>query len=195
MVSISSSPCEVLEMVFQNINQHQALVMAPLQSKLYILAKGKLYKNIHVYSSGDLKNDDNKEPNKQLRKYPKNINNIKTNEYTIISSRTFERYLTRMDGDMKITSLDIVANFVASSDSLFKHFNYIKNLELIWSCTCTLDDYLYTLGFHSFCKETVTFSPTRNSMYYTQMFCMPVLSAHERKASKIEGTLFYASTF
>ena len=53
MASNTSLPCEVIEDVYLNVNKHQALVFAPLHSKLQNVIKKKLYNNILVYRVGD----------------------------------------------------------------------------------------------------------------------------------------------
>ncbi|CAD1809622.1 hypothetical protein FOB58_003063 [Candida parapsilosis] len=54
MVFMICSPCKTLDVIFQKINQHQVLALAPLHSKLQYVTKRKLYKNIYVYRVGEV---------------------------------------------------------------------------------------------------------------------------------------------
>lgn len=79
MISLTSLPCELLEEVFHQLNQHYTLALAPLHSKLYYIAKPKLYRNIYVYTPWPII-EYGVESNEQGETFhiSKNLNNFKS---------------------------------------------------------------------------------------------------------------------
>ncbi|KAI5955949.1 hypothetical protein CANMA_004589 [Candida margitis] len=134
MASLTSLPYEALKEVFNHINQHQALALAPLHSKFYFIAKSKLYRNIYVYYPQPLRKElINPNGLKVKFHYPKNINNRKSNMCTIISFDTFERYFEKMDATQVIDRLEVDGHDMRVIKSALKHFMAIKSLEIIRS--------------------------------------------------------------
>ncbi|KAI5955438.1 hypothetical protein CANMA_004618, partial [Candida margitis] len=134
MASLTSLPYEALKEVFNHINQHQALALAPLHSKFYFIAKSKLYRNIYVYYPQPLRKElINPNGLKVKFHYPKNINNRKSNMCTIISFDTFERYFEKMDATQVIDRLEVDGHDMYVIKSVLKHFTAIKSLEIIRS--------------------------------------------------------------
>lgn len=58
MLSLECLPHEALVEFFHQLNQHEALALASLHSKLYHVANPKLYRNIDVYASWPLEEQD-----------------------------------------------------------------------------------------------------------------------------------------
>ena len=132
MVSLVHLPEHALQLVFNNINQHQAIALAPLHSKLYFTTKRKLYYYIYVY---DIKEDEflayklgPLSVNCALPnfRFPKHINNESTNNCTIISLKTLENYLDQMDANETISYLLMFHEPVELFERILDHFKTIK---------------------------------------------------------------------
>lgn len=67
------------------MNQHQALKLAPLHSMLYPVVKEKLYSYIHVYNDVLRQSELYMGPLETAFKVQKDLNNPKTNRFTIVS--------------------------------------------------------------------------------------------------------------
>ncbi|KAI5967802.1 hypothetical protein KGF57_000286 [Candida theae] len=133
MTTLISLPAEVLQDLFQNINQHQALALAPLHSYLNSLTKAKLYHRILVYKSSQLGASFEGPTGRMVDefRYHKTINNLKSNSYTIISINTLEKYMTRMEKDQVITRFEIMECNFMILDCILRYFTSIKTLEVI----------------------------------------------------------------
>lgn len=80
-VSIADLPYEALDIVFGNINQHQALALASLHSKLqYLMKKSFIKTYIYIYRIGC---GANTRKGRNFR-YSGNINNLEGYRYTLI---------------------------------------------------------------------------------------------------------------
>lgn len=131
MASLTSLPCEALEEIFHQLDQHQTLALAPLHSKFCYIGIPKLYRNIYVYTPWPL-NDVMKQNDPKLTFHiPKNLNNCKSKKYSIISSDTLERYLARMDETQKINHFQLHGHNMTIIDCIFRHFTKIKYFELV----------------------------------------------------------------
>ena len=98
----------ILNHILLNLNQHQALRLATLNSKFSKNIKSKLYRNIHVYLSERLRESDaERDPNRIQFKFHKDINNFKTNKFTIISFNNFKEYMPKMDPNEPIHLLEM----------------------------------------------------------------------------------------
>ena len=122
MLTLEDLPHHTLESIFSELNQHQALALAPLHSSLQAVTKLKLYKYIHVYSDPIAP----REPNCTIPKYhfPENLNNPTTNKFTIVSVDSIEKYLKSMDVNQPITCLEYP---LLDCRQIRAHFNRIKN--------------------------------------------------------------------
>ncbi|KAG5421029.1 hypothetical protein I9W82_000119 [Candida metapsilosis] len=131
MVSLTSLHHEALEEIFHQLNQYHTSALAPLHSKLYYVAKPKLYRNIYVYIPWSL--NDFLEPNEgnSTFRFPKDLNNCKSTRYTIISTDTLERYLMEMDGTQEINRLELYGHNMTMIDCIFRHLTKIKYFELV----------------------------------------------------------------
>ncbi|KAG5420957.1 hypothetical protein I9W82_000047 [Candida metapsilosis] len=142
MISLPDLPFHCLQTIFSGINQHQTLALAPLHSSFYEVAKTKLYKNIYVYQSWaplddiDLYDFENfpKPPGPQFR-YHKDINNLKSNKFTIISVETLERYLAHMDKTQTIYRLEMDQFYLTLMECIFRLL-HIKFLVLRQNTIC-----------------------------------------------------------
>ncbi|KAG5422385.1 hypothetical protein I9W82_001480 [Candida metapsilosis] len=132
MLSLTCLPHEILEQVFHQLNQHEALTFAPLHSKFYYVAKSKLYRNLYVYAPWPLQTDSTKQGEIQSNfHFPKNLDNCKSKSYTIISNDTFERYLAKLDKTQEIFRLELYCHNMTIIDCIFKHFKKIRYFQLL----------------------------------------------------------------
>ena len=122
MVTLVDLPHHVLETIFTEINQHQALALAPLHSSLQVVAKLKLYKHIHVYEVHT--SPKCQKPSIIKYSFPKNLNNPTANKFTIISIDSIKKYLTTMDATQPITCLEYP---LLDCRKIRTHFKRIKN--------------------------------------------------------------------
>ncbi|CCG24023.1 hypothetical protein CORT_0E04360 [Candida orthopsilosis Co 90-125] len=132
MVSLAGLPDHALQLVFNNINQHQAIALAPLHSKLYFTAKRKLYYYIYVY---DIKGDERLAGEIGRSsvtcalpdfRFPCYLNNRTTNKCTIVSVKTVSKYLKQMDPNQPLSHLVFQHTHVSLFDKIIKHFKSIK---------------------------------------------------------------------
>ncbi|KAG5417296.1 hypothetical protein I9W82_004929 [Candida metapsilosis] len=132
MASLTSLPSEVLEEIFHQLNQRYTLALAPLHSKLYYIAKPKLYRNIYVYTPW-LIIEYGMESNEQGETFhiSKNLNNFKSKKYSIISSDTLERYLAKMDKTQEIYHLELYGHNMTIVECILRHFSKIRFFELV----------------------------------------------------------------
>ncbi|KAG5417583.1 hypothetical protein I9W82_005219 [Candida metapsilosis] len=137
MLCLSDVPHEVLQDVFCQLNQHQALCFAPLHSRFYHITKQKLYKNIHVY--GPMWYKQAKADNSRWirRCFPKDINNCETNSYTFISLFTLQKYYKEMDDDQVIHHFELFEYENETFTLILDNFKLIKNFEIIKYAVCT----------------------------------------------------------
>ncbi|CAD1813279.1 hypothetical protein FOB58_004994 [Candida parapsilosis] len=119
-------PFGILEEVFRHINQYQALSLAPLHSKLYFIAKPKLYRNIYVREVSAYEGEQY-----QKFKYHRNLNNLKVNSYTVISSDNFEKYFSQMSVEEKIEHILFKDFDRELSIRTLDYFKSIKLFEII----------------------------------------------------------------
>ncbi|KAI5965409.1 uncharacterized protein KGF55_001630 [Candida pseudojiufengensis] len=93
MERLVSFPIEVLELIFQQINQHMVLSLMPLHSTFNEIGQNKLYKNIHIYYKNKLIKANRRETNNAEEFYEwrahKDILNDFTKKFTVISSHNF----------------------------------------------------------------------------------------------------------
>lgn len=132
MISLTSLPCELLEEVFHQLNQHYTLALAPLHSKLYYIAKPKLYRNIYVYTPWPII-EHGVESNEQGETFhvSKNLNNFKSKKYSIISSDTLERYLAKMDKTQEIYHMELYGHNMTIIECILRHFSKIRFFQLV----------------------------------------------------------------
>lgn len=173
MTTLISLPNCVLEEIFRQINQHQALALAPLHSDLYKIAKTKLYHNIFIYRSSQLGNvlvGPTGELVPEFR-FHKTINNLKSNSYTIISTNTLEKYMARMEKDQLICHFEILdCNFMLL-ECIVRHFRFIKTLEIPRQ-TWNLGSRAYFECLQTYMTTTrpdTFFLPHRRPCYHTPM--------------------------
>ena len=173
MTTLISLPNCVLEEIFRQINQHQALALAPLHSDLYKIAKTKLYHNIFIYRSSQLGNvlvGPTGELVPEFR-FHKTINNLKSNSYTIISTNTLEKYMARMEKDQLICHFEILdCNFMLL-ECIVRHFRFIKTLEILQQTSdlgsSTLLECLQT--YMTTTRHDTFFLPHRSPCYHIPM--------------------------
>lgn len=127
MLSLSDLPTEILEKVVRNLNQFQAIKLAPLHSKFQYVVKQKLYSHIFVY--GHPEDEDLLcyllgQP--EVFKIRETINNIVTNKWTLVHEYTIMCYLSQMNADQPILYLEMNALSKAQLESIVKHFRKIK---------------------------------------------------------------------
>ncbi|KAI5955465.1 hypothetical protein KGF57_003617 [Candida theae] len=132
MISLTSLPCEALEEVFHQLNQHYVVALAPLHSKFHYIAKPKLYRNIYVYSPWSRIQDET-ESNEQKQTFhiSKSFHNLKSQKYSIISSDTFERYLAKMDKTQKIYHLELYDYHMTLIVCILRHFTNLRYVEFV----------------------------------------------------------------
>ncbi|KAG5419986.1 hypothetical protein I9W82_001866 [Candida metapsilosis] len=118
----------LLKYILTNLNQHQALRLATLNSKFAKQVKSKLYRYIHVYMSEPL---DNPEKNKPRFKFHKDINNFKTNKFTIISFDNFTAYLPKLDPNEPIYHLELFDIPIHFDDDIAIHLKKIEYFSVI----------------------------------------------------------------
>ncbi|KAI5963720.1 uncharacterized protein KGF55_002600 [Candida pseudojiufengensis] len=92
-------PIDVLEIIFQQINQHMVLSLMPLHSKFYEIGRNKLYRNIYLYRKDKLMETNSREINDAEKYYEwrvhKDILNDFSKKFTVISSSTFTRNIIK----------------------------------------------------------------------------------------------------
>ena len=49
ILNLADLPYRIIDLILLNLNQHQALILAPLHSTFYPIVKRKLYSYVHVY--------------------------------------------------------------------------------------------------------------------------------------------------
>lgn len=130
MFHLTSLPIQVLLEIFLNFNQHQVLAIAPQHSKLYFAARDKLYQNIYIYEEHQQHGADR---NDFGFKFHKDINNIQTNKFTIISKRVFGKCLSQMRLDMNIQHLVFYEYSANLARRALRHFKSIRTFEAILS--------------------------------------------------------------
>lgn len=146
---LSSLPFAISQDVFDHINQHQALALAPMHSSFYDIAKLKLYRNIHVYQPISFAlslwfGGPDRIP-KQKFQYHKDINNIKSNKFTIISMKTLERYMCWMDPNQAIQHFELYGCHLVLIECILRHFHSIRYLQVIlrhlfyWTLNTSVD--------------------------------------------------------
>lgn len=139
MVTIADLPDHALEIVFSNLNQHQTVALAPLHSKLYLLAKSKLYYYIFVYdieaekANGVFIIPGNEACALPDFRFPRYLNNRTTNKCTIVSVKTVSKYLKQMDPNQPLLHLVFQHTHVSLFDKIIKHFKSIKYF-IIYEC-------------------------------------------------------------
>ncbi|KAI5948751.1 hypothetical protein KGF57_005149 [Candida theae] len=131
MNTILDLPQHVLVSVFSEINQHQALVLGPLHSRLQAITKVKLYQYIYLYESDFSYMHDGDSGHR----FPKYLNNPRVNKYTIISTETLREYIDRMDGNQPIISFDLqdrepMEPAIKKRFKNIKYFNITSSREL-----------------------------------------------------------------
>ncbi|KAI5968339.1 hypothetical protein KGF57_000198, partial [Candida theae] len=131
MLYLSKLPSRALMIIFNELNQHQVLELAPLHSRFAPIAKTRLYHQLYVYPSHPLdpKSGPTKGSDREFR-YHKHFNTLKSNNYTIISMNTLEKYLNKMDKHQHIDRLEFVACHVILFECVLRHFQTIKYLEV-----------------------------------------------------------------
>lgn len=110
LTSLTSWEDILIKFILVNLNQHQALRLATLNSRIAKYIKAKLYRYIYVYPSEPWSEYDAKEMRKDSLppfKFHKDINNFKTNKFTIISFQNFKKYMHEMDKNESIYLLEI----------------------------------------------------------------------------------------
>lgn len=134
-MSLSSLPVTVLQNIFNHINQHQALILAPMHSSFYQVTKIKLYRNIYVYNTLSFLLEQwfgaREDILRHRFQYHKDINNFKSNQFTIISLKTLERYMWQMDSDQFIRNFELYEGHLVLIDCILRHFHSIKYLKVI----------------------------------------------------------------
>ena len=170
MASLTSLPCELLEEIFHQLNQHYTLALAPLHSKLYYIAKPKLYRNIYVYTPWPII-EYGVESNEQGETFhiSKNLNNFKGKKYSIISSDTLERYLAKMDKTQEIYHLELYGHNMTIVECILRHFSKIRYFQLVVHYGDSLfhrwkPNYIWLLqNYIGFCPHsTVYIAPSTN---------------------------------
>ena len=139
MVSIVDLPEQAIELVYDNINQHQMIALAHLHSSLYTPAKSKLYHYIYVYNI--LRNETEgwfRSPKDDVKcafpefRFPKHINNDSTNRSTIVSMQSFEIYLDQMDPNHPIDFLVFTSGPEQDFfEKVISHFKTIKHFIIL----------------------------------------------------------------
>ena len=173
MVSLTSLHHEALEEIFHQLNQYHTSALAPLHSKLYYVAKPKLYRNIYVYIPWLL--NDFLEPNEgnSTFRFPKDLNNCKSTRYTIISTDTLERYLMKMDGTQEINRLELYGHNMTMIDCIFRHLTKIKYFQLVSILDIT-DGPGYTNSIQKF-LDTYGYGSHYITPYVFRKFSDPIL--------------------
>lgn len=145
MLDLCSLPPQALLVIFNQLNQHQVLKLAPMHSILAPVAKAKLYSHLYVYPSSQLGAKINSlgclEP--EFR-FHKNLNNLKSYGYTIISMNTLEKYLATMDRYQPITRFEFVVCHLIIFECVIRHFHSIKFFALNQSL---VSEYYFTVYF------------------------------------------------
>ncbi|KAG5419591.1 hypothetical protein I9W82_003359 [Candida metapsilosis] len=174
MASLTSLPCELLEEIFHQLNQHYTLALAPLHSKLYYIAKPKLYRNIYVYTPWPII-EYGVESNEQGETFhiSKNLNNFKGKKYSIISSDTLERYLAKMDKTQEIYHLELYGHNMTIVECILRHFSKIRYFQLVVhygdsSFRRREPNYIWLLqNYIGFCPHsTVYIAPSTNLTHF-----------------------------
>ncbi|KAG5418138.1 hypothetical protein I9W82_004467 [Candida metapsilosis] len=133
MVSLANLPDHGLQLVFDNINQHQAITLAPLHSSLYYATKRKLFNYIYVYDIQSNTNVNSRNGKSNVAcalpnfRFPKHINNSYTNTCTIISLSTLKKYLHELDKSETITYFVMSYGPFEHVEKIVNHFKSIKH--------------------------------------------------------------------
>lgn len=132
MISLTQLPYNVIELIFTNLNQHQAIALAPLHSKFYFPAKDKLFHYIYVYDiqenyTGltDLAYENEFTCALPGFRFPKYMNNYSTNRATIVSRQSFELYWQQIDSNQAIEYL-VFAHEPCNFHKIKSYFRRIK---------------------------------------------------------------------
>ncbi|KAI5961125.1 hypothetical protein CANMA_003899 [Candida margitis] len=167
-------PFQVVQQVFLNINQHQALALAPLHSKFYNATRDKLYQNIYIYGEFlyiPLKGD-------AIRfKFHKDINNFRTNKYTVVSKYVLYKCMSQIRQDVKINHLILSDYDETLIKQVLGHFQSIRTFEVIRSFGLNRQGHL---TFHKEMSRELMFSDMRaNNLFSNTVFIPPPFNPNQ----------------
>ena len=128
MPCLSDLPFQIVQQVFLNINQHQALALAPLHSKLCYAARVKLYENIYVYGEFVLEPSDG---GPTQFKFHKDINNFRTNKYTVVSKHVLYKCMSQIRKDVVVNHFLLSDYDETLIEQVLGHFESIRTFEVI----------------------------------------------------------------
>ena len=134
LTSLTSWEDIIIKFILVNLNQHQALRLATLNSRIAKYIKAKLYRYIYVYPSepwSEYKTEEMRKDSLPPFKFHKDINNFKTNKFTIISFQNFKKYMHEMDKKESIYLLEIFWIPEKFEKKIAKHLKHIKYFTVI----------------------------------------------------------------
>lgn len=101
MLPLTDLQFQILDLVWRNVNQHQALALAPLYSTFHFVVKRKLYNHTYIY------NDATDWGWLLSLGTHKQINNRKSSRLTIVSLSNLEKYISAIDANQSILVFEI----------------------------------------------------------------------------------------